>query len=559
MRRGLVTMEPLLDAPEAPQLHTPFERLRTSAVAWVDRHGLTLGLSAISAVAAAFLVHQLMAWPPHEDEALALLVARHSFVDVLEHVTRERGGAPLHFAAAWAIAAAGGGLGSLRYLSLLPSLATLPLVGLLGARLVDRRTALLGTALFATSWVFLLHAVYGRMYGLFLLFSIASTLALLRALDKGDRRSWAFWIVATLLNVATHPYGILVLGGHVLTVLLGHRSRLRSAAAALAVVVIAGIPFWITDLVLAGRFDVSVGDGRGQLSGPAAVARYLWAAAGDASAGWWPVTALVVGLATLGFVRVPRPAKTLFAAMLAAPVGAFLLSSMGGSAAPESRHLIFLAPLFSLAVATGIWRLARHRRRLATVVAVCLLTANVAWAWHRAAPLFEWEPDQRQVARSEAESWLAETGRPTDIVFGYDPLYLGAWERNHAFTDAIVPRADARLALRVVRRHAPLGRGVWVFDASDVTNHAPRLEIEQRVPTPTRLFESTAFGPFLIVRTRYPIGSPATYLARAARAMVLGRSLQIADVGINMATVERANREHRGYGASRWLAWSPGR
>ena len=44
-----------------------------------------------------FLLHQLMAWPPHEDETLALFVGRDSLAGVVEHVTRERGGAPLHF------------------------------------------------------------------------------------------------------------------------------------------------------------------------------------------------------------------------------------------------------------------------------------------------------------------------------------------------------------------------------------------------------------------------------------------------------------------------------
>ena len=31
---------------------------------------------------------------------------------------------------------------------------------------------------------------------------------------------------------------------------------------------------------------------------------------------------------------------------------------------------------------------------------------EVAWAWQRTPPLFEWEPDARQAARAEAETWL---------------------------------------------------------------------------------------------------------------------------------------------------------
>ena len=58
---------------------------------------------------------------------------------------------------------------------------------LTSAPLDDRIPALLGTLLVATSWTFLFHGVYGRMYSLFLFTSALSYLALLHALDRGDR------------------------------------------------------------------------------------------------------------------------------------------------------------------------------------------------------------------------------------------------------------------------------------------------------------------------------------------------------------------------------------
>jgi hypothetical protein len=137
------------------------------------------------------------------------------------------------------------------------------------------------------------------------------------------------------------------------------------------------------------------------------------------------------------------------------------------------------------------------------------------------------------------------------VLFGYEPLYLGAWERNASFPRVVVPRADSTLALRTLERRAPLGRGVWVFDASERNNVKARLEIEDRLPSPAAAFETRVFGPFLVVRTREAMRSPATYLFHAARTMLVGRSLGIGDVDINMGTVERANRVLRGYGASR--------
>ena len=44
--------------------------------AFLAAHDLAIGVTAIAIVATAFLVHQLMAWPPHEDETLALFVGR---------------------------------------------------------------------------------------------------------------------------------------------------------------------------------------------------------------------------------------------------------------------------------------------------------------------------------------------------------------------------------------------------------------------------------------------------------------------------------------------------
>ena len=175
-------------------------RLRPSARDWVGEHWLWVGVAGVTVAAAAFLLHQLMAWPPHEDETLALFVGRDSLPGVVEHVTRDRGGAPLHFLVAWAVAHLGFGLGGLRFASAAFALASLPLVALLGRRLAGPGVALVATALFASSWLFLFHGVYGRMYSLFLFCSLACTLALLEALERGGRRRWALWVLTALLT-----------------------------------------------------------------------------------------------------------------------------------------------------------------------------------------------------------------------------------------------------------------------------------------------------------------------------------------------------------------------
>ncbi len=522
-----------------------------SARAFVTAHAFWLTVGAISLAAGVFLVHQLMAWPPHEDETLALFVGRDSLAGVVEYVTRERGGAPLHFLFAWAVAHLGFGLGGMRLVSASFAVASLPLVALLGRRLADRRSALIATAFVAGSWVFLFHGVYARMYSLFLFLSLASFLLLLRALDRRKGAAWAAWGAVLLLGVAAHPYGALVFASQAAFVLLARRDQIRRAAVAFVAVGLAGTPFWITDLVLASRFDVGVGGRGAKLGGPWAVVTYLWQTAGDFSTGRWPILAIVLVIGLVGLVVVRSETRTLVLCVIGVPVAAFLAARLGGSTSPESRHLIFVLPFFAIVVGAGILRTTRRAPAAAIALTAVLVVLELGWAWNRTPQLFEWEPNKRQATRAQAEEFLATTSRPDDLLFGYEPLFLGAWERNADFSDVVVPRADSALALRAVRRAPrPLGRGVWILDASERNNLKPRLEIENREPSPADTFETRAFGPFLVIRTLRPVANDRAYFLAGVRAMLVGQSLGIGDADVNLQTIERADRVLRGYGPS---------
>ncbi len=534
--------------------HTSRVHARSTGLpAVLGRRWFPLGVGAVAAAAAAFLLHQLLAWPPHEDETLALFVGRHPLGGLFQVVLEERGGAPLHFLLAWAVAHLGLGLEALRLLSAAFAVASLPLVALLGRRLAGRAPALVATVVVAASWTFLFHGVYARMYSLFLFTSALSFLALLRALERGDRRSWALWLPAILATVASHPYGALVAASQATFVLVAHRERLRQAVVAFTALGVAGIPFWLTDLVLAGRFDVGVGGGGKRLGGPWPVVLYLWHVAGDFTAGWWPVLVPVLGLLALGARTVPRRTLVLAGCVVGVPTLAFLAARLGGSASPETRHLIFALPFAATVLGAGIVRL----RLAAPVVLAVLVVAQVSWAWHKNSALFEWEPDARQAARAEASTWLAATSRPDDVLFGFEPIYLGAWERNPDFPLTVLPRADSNLALRtLLELDRPLGRGVWVLDASERNNIKPALEIDYRAPRPAEAFVTRRFGPFLVIRTEEPTRTPAEYLTRAGQALLVGKALRIGDADVNLVTVEQAARALRGYGPARSLSTS---
>jgi hypothetical protein len=307
-----------------------------------------------------------------------------------------------------------------------------------------------------------------------------------------------------------------------------------------------GIPFWLTDLVLAGRFDAGVAS-----SSRLDVVQYVWHAAGDFSAGF-PVLPAVLVAAAAGVAVLSREARLLAACAVVVPLAALVVAQSTGS--PETRHLIFVLPFAALAAGAGIARLGRL---WGTAALAALVVAQVAWTWDRTPELFEWEPDVRQQARAQAAAYVAATIRPNDVLLGYDPLYLQAWELNPDVPLVVLPRADADLALHnLLALERPLGHGVWVLDSSKTTNIDQSLQIPRVSPRPASAFVVRDFGPFLIIRTAEPVVTPKRYLERAGEAMLVGKRLYLGDADINLPTIERAARALRGYGASRSLSTS---
>ncbi len=514
----------------------------------LDRRLFLAGIAVCTGVTAAFLLVQLSGWPPHEDETLPLFVGRQHLGDLLDTVLGKRGGAPVHFLLAWVVAHTGGGLHAMRLISALSAVASVPAIAVLANRLAGRGPALAATALAAASWLLLFHGIYARMYSLFLLLSALSYILLLRADDRGRVRDWALWAVTMLLCIGTHQYGALVLASQALFLLVS-RSRIRQAAPAFAAVFVLAIPLWRSSLVLAERYDVGLGGSGGKLRTPGEVLHYLWRVAGDSSAGYTSVLALVLAFAAFGLVRLlrTRPRSGLLTACVAiTPTLFFLVGRFGGNSAPESRHLIFVLPFLALATATGIVALGGAAGSLgpwlATVVVVALLPAEVAWGWHKTPALFKRESPVRVAARHRAADWLAATSRPDDVLFAYEPLYLAAWERNRdSVSRTVVPRADPKLALETLDEASkPLGRGVWVFDAGDNNNYVKRNRIELRLPFPRAEFEGRVYGPYLVIRTRRPTLTIARYLDDARKAELIGKSLGMGDADINYATIRRA-------------------
>jgi len=533
---------PAVTGTPSPKVPAPAtRRSRLAARFSLDAHHAAI--AALTGLLGGFLIARIHAWPPNEDEALAFFVSGRPPGDLLQTVVQERGGAPLHFLLAHLAGLVSPGLTSLRLVSVACAVASVPVIAALVGRLAGRRIALVATILVATSWMLLFHGDFGRMYALFLLTSTLSFLALLEALERGDRVRWFVWATATLAAIASHPVGAFVLATQVGFVLVRWRreriSPLPAGVSLLAVAVLA-TPLWLGYARLSERYRSAPDEDRGGL-GPGELARYVRRVLGDFSVGWTPGFLLVVAAAGLGLAVLARtrPRAAVLAAIVV-PLAALdlVVARVFGTTQAGTRHLIFALPLFAMLVAAGLLR-AAPPRAFAPVLAA-LVSAQLAWAWSVTPALFAGEDPVRAAARADAADWLATRASSDDLLFAFDPLYLDAWERGAPYADAtLVPRIDPSLMSSTLEdQEEELGRGVWVLDASSPDDLPERLSIAERSPGPE--FAARAFGPFLVVKTIAPVESPKEFLDYTVRVERLGEELGIASAHDTRLAAEAA-------------------
>ena len=513
----------------------------------IDAH--RAAVAAVTGAVGGFLSARIHAWPPNEDETLAFFVSGRPLGELLHTVLEERGGAPLHFLIAHLASLVSPGLTSLRLVSVACAVASVPVIAALVGRLAGRRVALVATILAATSWMLLFHGVIGRRYTLFLLTSALSFFTLLWALERGDRVGWAAWVAATLAALASHPFGAVVLATQVAFVLVRWpRERISPLAAGVSLLSVAVLatPLWLAYARLSDRYRSAPDVDRGGL-GPGELASYVRRVLGDFSVGWAPGIVAVLVVAGLGLALLPRtrPRAAVLAGIVV-PLAALdlVVGRVFGTTQAGTRHLIFALPFFAMLVAAGLLRVVPPRA-LAIAVA-SLVSAQLAWAWAVTPALFAGENSVRAEARADAADWLAARAQPDDVLFAFDPLYLGAWERGAPYEDAtIVPRIDPGLMSSTLEdAGGELGRGVWVLDASSFDDLPERLSIPER--SPGRELEARAFGPFLVLRTVAPVASPQEFLEHTVRVERLGEELGVASAHDTRLAAEAALSQLKG-------------
>jgi hypothetical protein len=377
-----------------------------------------LALSAALGYLLATTLPDINGTPWHEDEAVAGLIAARPLGDVFHTVLLDRGGAPLHFLLAHVAFAVDGSPRTLRWLSLLFALATIPLCWDLARRLAGQFAGLTAAALAATSQLLTIYATFGRMYSLFAFTSALALDLVVRAVDRPTRGTLSAAGAAAVLPMLVHPFGVFVFGAALALALW--LWRLRALPAALL-----AIPFVLPYLRLPERYDPEVG-----MSAPDALLRAL-----AGSAGGWSAGVVVFALfALVGAGTLPHRFAALGLSLIVAPP--LVLTAFGDTLSP--RHLIFLLPVWTTFVAAGLAKMPARTAVTAAALGIALL-----------APAAVADPRTSTSDPTQAAAWVRAHVRATDALYPYSSVFLAALP-NAAAARAL-PREPVSLA-RVLRR-----------------------------------------------------------------------------------------------------------
>ncbi len=180
------------------------------------------------------------------DEIMALYFTQGSFSETLHTIVKPEHNGPLFYLLLFTWRRlAGESDFAIRYLSLSFSILTLPIFYQWGKALIGRKAALLATWLMAFSPFTLWFAQEAKMYALHMLVVTASSLALLRAFQRGHLWRWLLFAFLTSMVLYSHLFGMFFVaaqGG--VALLLGWRRwhSLRAYIATMLGIALAHLP-----------------------------------------------------------------------------------------------------------------------------------------------------------------------------------------------------------------------------------------------------------------------------------------------------------------------------
>jgi mannosyltransferase len=337
----------------------------------------------------------------------------------------------------------------IRLLSLLPSVAVIPLVYLLGRRLVSEKVGLVAALLLAVNAFDVRYAQEARAYSLFAFLVVLACWFFVKCMDAPQKkRNWAGLVMALVLGMYAHFFTGLMLPVLWLAAVLRKRGfPWKPFLISSGTIVLLAIPAflfvatknrgqvgWVQPTKWKDLYALAI-----LLSGRGGLVLLLMCSAG-------------LVLALVRVIRLPKRAGRQ-AVWAEAFVWMWLVLPVAMTAVISllkpmfvSRYFIFCLPAFVLLVATGLSTI-RPKRLLAPILLVVMaLSLRGVAQYYRTG----FDPPE-QDWRGAVHYMLSQT-QPRDAVLFYHPLarlayeyYRERWPKYPAPAVVSPPRADARL------------------------------------------------------------------------------------------------------------------
>jgi 4-amino-4-deoxy-L-arabinose transferase-like glycosyltransferase len=369
-------------------------------------------VAGLTVVAAALRFATLGVQSYHHDEIVtASRILRDGFWHAMEAVGFSESAPPLYYALAWIwTQVTGTGEVGLRSISALAGVATVPVAFLLGAELSDRRAGIAAAALVAVNPMLLWYSQEARAYALFVLLTALSLLYFVRALDRGRRRDFIAWGIASALALATHYFAAFPIAAEAIWLL---RRRGRETAPGLAIIAGAG-------LLLAPLAIHQMSSGHAEWIGSFSLGHRIWETGltfmlgetGDIIARpEHPLLALVpcllaVAALVLVFARGDRREHRAAGIPLALAAVTVVVPAVLGLLDPSKDYVLarnLMPALVPLLVAAAVGFTLRNARRSGTILAVALVAYSLGFSiWASLSPALQ-RPNWDSVAAALGE------------------------------------------------------------------------------------------------------------------------------------------------------------
>ena len=414
---------------------------------------MVAGLSVLAAVLGSLFLGRHSLWL---DEAVSFNIARVPSEGLAAALSREAN-MPLYYLILRGWIALGSSEATLRSLSVVFAVATIPVVYVLVARLFDTATATVAGLLLAVNAFFVHYAQEARGYSLLLLLAVLATYLFVRGVQQPSWQVWAAYAVAIALAFHTHNFGLWmpVVHGASLVLLPGGQAPWRAFLAACGGGAVLSLPFARVVAEGAGQ-DKLAWVPRPRVSDVADV--YWQLAGGDLDMA--KLAYLAAGL--LGLLAVGRALRSagrseawrhgLLLSWLVVPVVGSFLFSVAVTPVFVPRYLIVSLPALVIVAALGLTQL--PSRLLVTASAIMVATSLMAVAqWYRSDGYQDWRG---------ATAYVASRLGGNDVVVvapSYMRYPLGYYSERLDLPSELILFSDADVA--TVR-----GRdGVWVMRA----------------------------------------------------------------------------------------------